>query len=222
MHRLPLLLVTGLAAATLIADAPASARPNDSLKVQPDTFIDPAGALGDPVDRNAASAQWVNKSGTTSTATAFGDPGDFGLVLAKNVETTVVAAALGLVLGQEGQVVTPSTTFGYSYRNDGWCGAGAPRFNVQVSDGSDEATYAAGCANLATTESPVNADWTAKTWTPSNFSFLNGDPAVPLVGSEIVSIVIVFDEGIEVGPGEAILDDIRVDELVVGGPRTVR
>jgi hypothetical protein len=35
-----------------------------------------------------------------------------------------------------------------------------------------------------------------------------GPQSVPLVGTEIVSVVIVSDEGTDVGPGEAILDDI--------------
>lgn len=222
MHRLPLLLAAGVAAASLIADAPASARPKDSLQVKPDTFVDTAGAFGDPVERDAANAQWVNKSGTTSTPDAFGDPADFGLVLAKTVETPVLAAALAALVGPGGQTVTPGTVFGYSYRSDGWCGAGAPRFNVRVTDGANEATYAAGCANPSTTTDPVNADWTAKTWTPGNFFFLGGDAAVPLAGSEIVSIFIVFDEGTDVGPGEAILDAIRVNGLVAGGPQTVK
>jgi hypothetical protein len=39
-----------------------------------------------------------------------------------------------------------------------------------------------------------------------------------LVDSEIVSVFIVFDEG----PGEAILDDITFNNLVAGGPGTVK
>jgi hypothetical protein len=216
MRLLTTLLATGFAASAVLAGA-AEARPKDSLKVKPDTFVDTAGAFGDPVDPGAASSQWVNKSGTTSTPDMFGEPADFGLVLAKNVETTVFAAALAVLTGPEGQEVAADTEFGYSYRSDGHCGAGAPRFNVRVTDGDDEATYAVGCANPAT-DTMVTGDWTAKIWTPGDFSFLNGDATVPLVGSEIVSIVIVFDEG----PGEAILDDITYNDLVAGGPATVQ
>ena len=221
MRLLCVLLATSFAVCAVVA-APADARPKDSLKVKPDTFIDTAGAFGDPVDPGAASSQWVNKSGTTSTPTTFGQPADFGLVLAKNVDTSVVAAALAALNGPEGKTVAVNTEFGYSYRSDGHCGAGAPRFNVTVTDGTDEATYAVGCANPATNTISVNADWTAKTWTPTNFFFLNGSLAVPLVDSEIVAIVIVFDEGTDVGPGEAILDDITFNDLVAGGPATVK
>jgi hypothetical protein len=221
MRLLLTVITAGFAASAVLAGA-AEAQPRDSLKVKPDTFIDTAGAFGDPVDPGAASSQWVNKSGTTSTPDLFGEPADFGLVLAKNVETSVVAAALAELVGPAGETVDASTEFGYSYRNDGHCGAGAPRFNVTVTDGTNEATYAAGCANPATTTEAVNADWTRKIWTPADFFFLNGDSAVPLVGSEIVSVVIVFDEGTDVGPGEAILDDITFNDLVAGGPATVK
>ena len=221
MRLVSLLLATSFAASAILAGT-AVAGPKDSLKVKPDTFIDTAGVFGDPVDPGAASSQWVNKSGTTSTPDAFGEPADFGLVLAKNVDTSVVAAALAAINGPEGKTVSAATVFGYSFRADGHCGAGAPRFNVTVTDGTDEATYAVGCANLATSTTPVNADWTAKTWTPANFFFLGGNPAVPLVASEIVSVVMVFDEGTDVGPGEAILDDIKFNNLVAGGPATVK
>jgi hypothetical protein len=33
---------------------------------------------------------------------------------------------------------------------------------------------------------------------------------------------LVFDEGTDVGPGEAILDDIKFNNLVAGGPATVK
>jgi hypothetical protein len=116
-------------------------------------------------------------------------------VLAKNVDTPVCAAALAAINGPEGKTVSAATVFGYSFRADGHCGAGAPRFNVTVTDGTDEATYAVGCANTATSTTPVNADWTATTWTPANFFFLGGNSAVPLVGSSIVSVVIGVRRG---------------------------
>jgi hypothetical protein len=118
------------------------------------------------------------------------------------------------VTGFEGNVVEADDLFGYSYRNDEYCGAGAPRFNVTVEDSDgDLATYAAGCANPATEESSSGA-WTTKAWSPANFFFLNGDPAVEMVGSEIVRVVLVFDEG----PGENHLDKIRYNNLVTGSP----
>jgi hypothetical protein len=218
MRLLSVVLAAFLAASAILAGT-ADAGPKNSLKVKPDTFIDTAGAFGDPVDPGAASSQWVNKSGTTSTAEAFGEPADFGLVLAKNVDTAVVAAGLATINGPEGKTITDNTEFGYSFLNDGHCGAGAPRFNVTVTDGTNETTYAVGCANPATNTTVVNDDWTAKTWRPANFFLLDADPVLaPLVGSAIVSVVMVFDEG----PEEATLDDISFNNLVAGGPPTVK
>jgi hypothetical protein len=111
MRLLTTLLATGFAASAVLAGA-AEARPKDSLKVKPDTFVDTAGAFGDPVDPGAASSQWVNKSGTTSTPDMFGEPADFGLVLAKNAETSVAAAALATLDGPEGETVMADTVFG--------------------------------------------------------------------------------------------------------------
>jgi hypothetical protein len=214
MRLLAALLATCVAASAILAGT-ADARPKDSLKVKPDTFIDTAGG----VDPSAASSQWVNKSGTTSTPELFGEPADFGLVLAKNVDTSVVAAGLAVINGPEGKTVTPNMVFGYSYREDGHCGAGAPRINVTVTNGTDQAIYNAGCNSSSTPPDTIEdlGDWTALTWTPGNFIPLGPAP-VPLVGSEIVSVVIVFDEG----PEEAILDDITFNNLVAGGPATVK
>jgi hypothetical protein len=211
------LLISALAL-SMLATGASWAAPKVKLKIKPETFIDTAGLFGLPVDPDAASSEWANKSGVSSTATRFGKPADFGLALAKNVETPVVAAALASMNGPEGKTVAASTVFGYSYRNDGHCGAGAPRFNVTVTNGTDQATYAVGCGNAATTTESVNAHWTAKTWQPATFSFLNGEMSMPLVGSDIVSVVLVFDEG----PEEATLDNIRFDNLIAGGPATAR
>ena len=220
-------LLTGALAVSAVAVAPAWAAPKDKLKVKPDTFIDTVGGLcfddppNPPASPDAASSNWVNKSGTTSTPDTFGNPADFGLVLTKSVDTPICAAALARVEGPEGKTVTPATVFGYSYRNDGHCGAGAPRFNVRVTDGTQQALYVAGCSSPLPTTAPVNAFWTAATWTPAQFIRLSGDD-IDMVGSQIVSVVIVFDEGTDVGPGEAILDDITFNNLVAGGPAVAK
>jgi hypothetical protein len=202
----------GAALLALAVVTPAIAAPKDKIKVRPDTFIDPTGDLcggpGTAADPNDAAAKWVNRAGVT------GRPGDFGLLMRKSAPTPTCAAALALVTGFEGNVVEATDLFGYAYRNDEYCGAGAPRFNVTVEDADGTlATYAAGCANPSTTES-TSGSWTTKAWSPANFSFLSGDPTVPLVGSEIVRVLLVFDEG----PGENHLDNIRYNNLVATSP----
>ena len=77
----------------------------------------------------------------------------------------------------------------------------------------DAALYSAGCINPFTTTS-TSGVWTTKTWTPDKFFFQGGDPGVTLVGNEITDVAIVFDEGL----ATAILDNIRFNSLVAGGP----
>ena len=212
MRKMLKFVRVGAALLAAIVVAPAVAAPKDRIKVRPDTFIDQTGDLcggpGTAAEPNAAAAKWVNRAGVT------GRPGDFGLLMRKSAPTPTCAAALARVTGFEGNVVEATDLFGYAYRNDEYCGAGAPRFNVTVEDVNGTlATYAAGCANAATTES-TSGSWTTKAWSPANFFFLNGDPTVPLLGSEIVRVVLVFDEG----PGENHLDNIKYNTLVATSP----
>ena len=215
-----------IAALVICLGLATGAQAADSLKVKPFTFADTQGDFGPPVDPDVVSAKWVNKRGTTSTPTTNGASGDFGLVLTKNTATATFAASGAIVKGPEGDVVAATTEFDYAYRNDGHCGAGAPRFSVVVTDGMNQTRYAVGCANAATSTANVNASWTNKTWTPANF-FLQGNvpstathAPVPMIGSTIVSVAIIFDEGTDVGPGFAVLDNISYNGLVAGGPAT--
>jgi len=200
-------MMSTIAAIVICLGLATGAQAADSLKVKPFTFADTQGDFGPPVDPDVVSAKWVNKRGTTSTPTTNGASGDFGLVLTKNTATATFAASGAIVKGPEGDVVAATTEFDYAYRNDGHCGAGAPRFSVVVTDGMNQTRYAVGCANAATSTANVNASWTNKTWTPANF-FLQGNvpstathAPVPMIGSTIVSAAIIFDEGTDVGPG---------------------
>ena len=189
----------------------AMAAPKDKIKVNPRVFFDPTGAVcGGPstaADSDDAAAKWVNKRGISSR------PGDFGLFLEKSVPLTQCAAGVADITGFEGRIVAAADVFGYAYRNDMYCGAGAPRISVVVEDSDgDSALYSAGCANPSTTTNTVGL-WTTKGWTPANFFFQSGDIAVPLVGSKITAVSIVFDE-----EGNSILDNIRYNNLVAGGP----
>ena len=184
-------------------------------KVLPFQYADVTGEWGDPVSPTVVSAQWRNKQGIS------GNPSDFGLVLTKQTGTSTAASSGAAIKGPEGDVVVEGMVFGYSHKNDSWCGAGAPRFNIKVSNGEGKATYAVGCGNTASSTTPTNDNWTTKTWVVGQATFypLNGDTdKVPLIGSTIVSVVIVFDEGTDVGPGTATLDDIQYNKVLIGDP----
>lgn len=90
-----------------------------------------------------------------------------------------MASALAL-LGPEGQTVTQDTVFGYNYGEDGHCGGGTPRFNVRVTNGTNEATYAAAALiPQLKVRSAVNGR--PRTLDARPVLFLNGNPAVLLV-----------------------------------------
>ena len=123
-----------------------------------------------------------------------------------------MASALAALLGTKWQMVNEEMVFGYSYREDGHCGDGTPCFNVRVTNGTNEATYAAAALiPQLKVRSAVNGR--PRTLDARPVLFLNGNPAVLLVDNEILSVVIVFERREELRPGEAILNDNRVNDV---------
>src|SRR3989449_2892948 len=59
---------------------------------------------------------------------------DAALYFQKMTATATVAAAFAVITGVEGQDVS-TLTLSWDHRTDGWCGAGAPRWNVGVKGG---------------------------------------------------------------------------------------
>src|SRR5436309_4070214 len=156
------------------------------IQVQPDVF--------DPDGTGIVRAQWIGRQGL---------PDDVGkanqaLFLQKDGPTSANASAFAVIGGVEGLTLTE---LGFDYRNDGHCGAGAPRFNVTLPDGR---YFFFGCIYGAPHAAP-SADWTRINWNDIEGTvFPAGDYAWPGFGVAVVqSIAIVFD----VGPGFALLDN---------------
>ena len=136
------------------------------------------------------------------------------LYFQKMTSTSTVAAGVAIFKGFEGMTVSQLTALEFKWGMDGWCGAGAPRFNLRVDpDGAGPAspvTYFIGCASMfpgPTTIAPNGRMFQTKT---AAAPFLIAFPGAPPPGGTIVSLAIVFDEGNDVGPGFVYLDDIRV------------
>ncbi|HXH82939.1 MAG TPA: hypothetical protein VNN07_08430 [Candidatus Tectomicrobia bacterium] len=168
------------------------------LKVKPLTF--------DPDDTGISSAAWVTHQGLPDAGGS-----DHALYLGKSGPTSTNAAALAQVDGEEGLVLTE---LGFDVRDDGHCGAGAPRFNVRISTGE---LFFFGCAHgTATAAGP---GW-------KRIRFDDGDAFPQVAGSiwpgfgnaVVTSIVIVFDEGTDVGVGLTHLDNIDVNGVLIGKP----
>ena len=173
----------------------------------------------DPGKTFLVQAQWLTGIGCPTNAKQFdgtttttysdpacltGDSGDKrneGLLLAKTGPTTNDASA-----GASGS----------------HCGAGAPRFNIELKDGT---LVFVGCNSSATpvTTTTVGNGWLRLRWGGGSNPIiaapqLGGTP-INIQGKEVKSIEIVFDEGQDTGPdnfGLAVLDNIDVNGMLVG------
>ena len=133
------------------------------------------------------------------------------------VATPVFAAGFAVIDGLQGQPATTLTALSWEHRTDGWCGAGAPRWNVGVTDASGDHTVFLGCN--AATHAPGGTDG----WTSDSYSSADIAAAIKAVGVDpanatISSLAIVFDEGTDVGPGFVFLDNITVNTTVWTSP----
>src|SRR2546429_4789270 len=142
---------------------------------------------------------------------------DQALYFQKMVATPVFAAGFAVIDGLQGQPATTLTALSWEHRTDGWCGAGAPRWNVGVTDASGDHTVFLGCN--AATHSPGATDG----WTSDSYSTADIAAAIKAVGVDppnapTPSLATVFDEGTDVGPGFVFLDNITVNTTVWTSP----
>jgi hypothetical protein len=87
----------------------------------------------------------------------------------------------------------------FSWRMDGHCGAGAPRFNLRVQN--VPGTTFIGCQGMipgATTTDAYGHTWQQRTF-----------PTGLLWAGTVASLSIVFDEGNDVGQGFVFLENLR-------------
>jgi hypothetical protein len=201
----------------------------------------------DPGDSDLIPSGWVQGTGcptkqliaiypSNSPNGTYMDPGcptgdssdreNEGLVLVKTGPTKNNASAGADIVGVEGVVLKE---LGYDFRRGMHCGAGAPRFNIQTTDGK---SYFLGCSSPAPVATPAPAfpgsavsGWTRLRWggsTPLK-AFNASTGALETVTAPVRTLQIVFDEGQDTGPdftGMAVLDNIDVNTVLVGqGPR---
>src|SRR5207245_8658966 len=89
-----------------------------------------AGGFGE-----ASFAAWKSQQGLPDTK----GNGNFALYFQKLTTTATNAAAFAVITGFEGQDVS-TLTLSWDHRTDGWCGAGAPRWNLRIT-GHSGASY---------------------------------------------------------------------------------
>lgn len=186
------LMAVAFPSAFVLINTSASAATNYSIT--PWTFV---GAANDcfpgspPGNASAVVSRWDNTTGNPPPS----------LYLQKFALTADCSAAGATVNGVNGITLTE---LNFDYRNDGHCGAGAPRYNVVT---TDNVTHFFGC--FYGTHTLVGTDWTHVEFAPTD-----GFPAV--TPTEVVqSIDIVFDEGTDQGRGYAYLDNFSVNGQII-------
>jgi len=195
----------------------------------------------DPAHTFLVQAQWLTGVGCPTNAKTFdgtttgtytdpacptGDSGDKrneGLLLAKTGPTTNFASAGADLRNVRGMALTE---LGYDLRkprstadaSGSHCGAGAPRFDIQLEDGT---SFFLGCNSPAPTTQTAGVGWLRRRWggTAPLMAFTPAGVLTNITGKTVKSIEIVFDEGQDTAPdnfGLAVLDNIDVNGQLVG------
>ena len=186
------ILTSVVALLSAVGIATAQAGQSQGIQVKPWTFSG-AGSV------DSVASQWIPHQGLPDAGGS-----DHALYLQKQGLTADNSAAGATVAGVAG---TTLTELGFDVRNDGHCGAGAPRFNVVT---TDNVTHFFGC--LSGTHTPVNSDWTRV-----RFAWADGFPPV-VAGETVQSVDLVFDEGTDQGQGFVYLDNIDYNGTLAGKP----
>jgi hypothetical protein len=169
--------------ALLIARADA----HDRVRIVPEVF--------DPADGDRVFAGWT----------------PLGVLELIKYEPTAAPSAAGAEV--EGVAGMTLTELGFDSFDPGHCGAGAPRYDVTLEDGS---LYFFGCHYGQHTASPFPLFTRIRFGDADAQLQYATQPPWPGFGHAVVrEIQIVFDEGIDVGPGWSLLAaiDINGDEV---------
>jgi hypothetical protein len=206
------LLASGIAAFVLLmaVGGPAAAAPA-AIKV--------TGAEFDPDRVCDARAGWVRNIGLAFAPSGQRDRFASGFLMKKHCSTATNAASFGLIRGAEGGFLNTADALGFDFKdsNGGFlahCSAGAPRFNVSMTDGFH---FIGGCGNgVQVSPSPRGTGWTQVRFDPQDAA-----QAFPPVSpsATIISIALVFDEGADSGTSSS--PEIVLDNIVVNGNMAV-
>lgn len=141
------------------------------------------------------------------------------LYFQKMTETFVFAAGIAIVEGLAGMPASVLQGLEWEHRDDGWCGSGAPRWNVGLTAAGLDYTVFLGCFAAAHTPGS-STGWTRDSYPgpaiAAQITSQTGLPA-PFAGVTIRYLAIVFDEGTTLqgapyGLGFVYLDNLRVNQ----------
>jgi hypothetical protein len=174
---------------------PMSAHAANTYTVTPWTYVGKAGDCGTGLPAGTEGgvvSKWDSSTGNPAPS----------LRLEKNSPTFDCSSAGATIHGVDGIHLTE---LNFDYK--GYCGAGAPRFNVSASDGFH---FLGGCANG--TQTQLSDGWTHVVISPTDTA-----QAFPVIGNNatVNSIEIVMDE-----QGQTSIDNISVNDQIIGAPNT--
>ena len=176
-----------------------------------------AGAFGD-----GSLGAWKSQQGLPDNK----GNGNFALYLQKLTTTATNAAAFAVITGVEGQSFK-DLSLSWLNRDDGHCGAGAPRWNVGVT-GAGGTNYRVflGCV-YANHSGDAPDGWKSDAFSHEEIvaqllpdrvvaigTTLPPDFAADIEAGTLTSLAIIFDEGTDTGPdftGFVFLDNITVN-----------
>lgn len=190
------------------AGVSASANASSGLKLHPDGFGE------------HSYAAWKAHEGEQD---ARGNA-DQALYFQKFTATETNAAGVARITGLEGQPLSAIESLSWEHRIDGWCGAGAPRWDIIVADANgNRGVIFLGCA------AAVHSPGAETGWIKDTQPGATGIAALPVFGFTpefigtgpltISELLIVFDEGttqfgLPLGPGFVFLDNIEVNGTI--------
>lgn len=176
------------------------------IKAQPFSF--------DPDGVGCGTGAWVTGQGLPDAGRS-----NHALYTTKFCATSTNAAGGATISGVEGQQLIE---IGWDVRDDGHCGAGAPRFLVVTADG---VFHFIGCNSptpIINQPAPGSPDANGNTWTRKRYDPSTAFPPIPsgpqTDANTIQQLFIVFDEGTDSGPGYAYIDNIDVNGTLIQKP----
>ncbi len=208
--------------------------------------VDPVSSVtASSVSPHAASASANSNSGLTLHPNGFGPDSyaawkahegeqdlrgnaDQALYFQKFTATETNAAGVARINGLEGQPLAAIQSLSWEHRIGGWCGAGAPRWDIIVADeNGNRGVIFLGCAAAAKSPGQDPVHWIKDSYAgipatalPAQGFTTEFNPNGTLTISELL---IVFDEGttaggLPLGPGFVFLDNIQVNDKTWTSP----
>jgi hypothetical protein len=169
------------------------------------------GTAGDP---DKVTAEWVKSTGNPKPSVKLQKLG---------LTTSCLAAGVDIITSLEGQAVSNLTELNFDFKDTWHCGAGAPRFNLQI-DASGNQNGFLGCNSVLGTKTPLGNGWTHMEFSATDIATAvvtaGGNPS-----STLHDLYMIFDEGSDTGPdftGTAFVDNFSVNNQTVGSPTVPR